>query len=256
MGLNESGKTTVLEAINFFNQSEETLEGLYDESYQVGDIHNLIPIYARANFNERIVIRATLVLDEHDIEGISKFCKSEFDFRVDEISRELVISRTLEFENSVNERGFTGWALEIDGKPRRAQKNRKFNILKAEALPLRQFITSQLPSILYFPDFAFEIPPKIYLEEREGLSKANDYYKLIVQDILDSLDDDLEIQTHIVDRARSPLSYYRDHLQSVLQKMSYKITADVIDAWENIFGKKLGSKRIIVRSGVDDGEGG
>ena len=53
VGLNESGKTTVLEAINYFAYKPESLKALDLDNYEVDDIHNLIPINKRDNFNKK-----------------------------------------------------------------------------------------------------------------------------------------------------------------------------------------------------------
>lgn len=58
VGLNESGKTTILEALNFLSYKSETLDPLDLPGYSVKDVHDLIPINRRANFNDSIVIEA------------------------------------------------------------------------------------------------------------------------------------------------------------------------------------------------------
>ncbi|MCH9030577.1 MAG: AAA family ATPase, partial [Bacteroidetes bacterium] len=54
VGLNESGKTTLLEAINYFTHKIESLQPLELDRYKITDIHELIPISKRANFNGTI----------------------------------------------------------------------------------------------------------------------------------------------------------------------------------------------------------
>ncbi len=72
VGLNESGKTTILEAINFFKYKSESLDVLELKEYEVKDIHSLIPINKRDNFNGTIWIEAGLELDEDDVINIKK----------------------------------------------------------------------------------------------------------------------------------------------------------------------------------------
>ncbi len=51
VGLNESGKTTVLEAISSLERREKDLKALYKEEFRHGDVHDLIPtgVLARAS---------------------------------------------------------------------------------------------------------------------------------------------------------------------------------------------------------------
>src|SRR5207247_5301822 len=60
VGLNESGKTTVLEAIDRLAY-RESLDALEPEGFAQADVHDLIPIAKRANFNGEIIIEASVL---------------------------------------------------------------------------------------------------------------------------------------------------------------------------------------------------
>src|SRR5690349_1874590 len=71
VGLNESGKTTILEAIDRWSY-REALDALSVPGYAQEDVHELIPIAKRSNFNESISISATVALDESDQKQVVK----------------------------------------------------------------------------------------------------------------------------------------------------------------------------------------
>ncbi len=73
VGLNESGKTTILEALNFLTYKYENLDPLDLRGYSVKDVHELIPIAKRSNFNDKIKIKVGYKLDDEDKEKIIKF---------------------------------------------------------------------------------------------------------------------------------------------------------------------------------------
>jgi AAA15 family ATPase/GTPase len=73
VGLNESGKTTILEALNFLTYKIENLDPLNLHGYSVKDVHELIPISKRSNFNGKILIKMGFQLDEKDKDKIYNF---------------------------------------------------------------------------------------------------------------------------------------------------------------------------------------
>src|SRR3954470_16937703 len=73
VGLNESGKTTILEAINLFNPNDRGLSALEVPGAVIKDYNELIPISKRDNFNDIIKITVKLELEVNDIIKINKF---------------------------------------------------------------------------------------------------------------------------------------------------------------------------------------
>jgi len=72
VGLNESGKTTILEAINHFSSKTENLEALELEGYNITDQNSLIPVSKRANFNDQVKISGTIELNAKDEKEIAR----------------------------------------------------------------------------------------------------------------------------------------------------------------------------------------
>lgn len=101
---------------------------------------------------------------------------------------------------------------------------------------LIELIKQKMPKVLYFPTTLFDFPDKIYLNgvnvENKGYKPQ--FYKAVVQDILDSLGDDLNIQTHIIDRMNSGIETDRENIEQLALKMSEKITKEITDEWSQV----------------------
>jgi len=72
VGLNESGKTTILDAINLLTYRENLLALELPGYSSNQNVHDLIPINKRSNFNDNIVIEAGIALDKKDEQDIKK----------------------------------------------------------------------------------------------------------------------------------------------------------------------------------------
>src|SRR6476469_5698841 len=66
IGLNESGKTTILEAIYCFSYGAENLDVINPALASLRDPEQWIPISRRANFNDSIRISASVSLSTDD----------------------------------------------------------------------------------------------------------------------------------------------------------------------------------------------
>ena len=255
VGLNESGKTTVLEAIGYFEANEEHLEHLYKQEFRHADVHDLIPMKKKANFNDAIRISATLILSSSDKQEISRFARDTISYAIDpsSISNTITITNELRFSDS-NYKGTNNlWALTLRGIPKHGRKKRNLiDFDKNKWLKVIGFIRDKLPTILYFPTFLFEFPSRIYLQPSSDETSSNIYYREIIQDILDSLNDDLDTQKHIVERALDGSYVNRRNLDSVLTKMGNVVTKTIFERWNEVFDRRIPRKDIVVTYDIED----
>ncbi|MBK7787249.1 MAG: AAA family ATPase [Saprospiraceae bacterium] len=202
VGLNESGKTTILEAINYFKYNPESLSALELQNYEITDIHNLVPIGDRDNFNGKIIIEAGIELDETDLAEIKKAFKKEINLELTDFSTKITYTQKYAFENSLHQKDKDEllWSYDFSGKKGNQRKVRKLE--NADALIANKIIKKRLPGILYFPNFLFEFPEKIYLDS-STIDPKHKYYQTLLQDILDSLDNGTNLETHILKRILS-----------------------------------------------------
>ncbi len=260
VGLNESGKTTVLEGMDIFQADDEVSPKQLGKLEPV-DLHSLIPIGERTNFNGDIIVRCGVELDEADIAAAKSYLHKEYDgFRLESIQPEIVISDHYRYEDSRYQARHSMWIGPYGlGYKKTGSVKRKISYKdEREAwVKLTQFVRDRLPSIWFFPNFLFDFPERIYIEEVEGEKASNRFYRTLFQDILNALDRDLDVNKHIVDRYRSGVSSDKTNLHQVLLEAARHVTSTVVASWNQIFGDKLiGQKRVLIEIGNDQDEMG
>ncbi len=250
IGLNESGKTTILEAIGRFAY-RESLEVLSEPGYTPQDIHELIPISKRANFNDSISIIATVELEEADKRQIEKILKNDHNIVLTSIlPTSFTITQTHKFISSrFQSTGPMTWNLEATGRTPTVLRSSKLS--GDDWQKLVEVTKSFLPRLMYFPNFLLEFPDKIYLQNAPSDHQTHTFYHAVLQDVLDALGDKTNIAQHIVARAKSNKEFEKKILDSMLLKMGAHITKTVFGAWDKIFKQPAGTKEIVVSLGKD-----
>ncbi len=256
VGLNESGKTTILEAINCFNPNpkDKGLSALDLPGAIIKDYNSLIPISRRDNFNDRITIEVTLKIDDDDLRKINEFTAKTTPFRQVRPVNTIKYYNYYYYKNSkfthsdIRWSSFDGWL-----KTEKRQKFVHFNdALHDDAnLKLAGFCFGLIPSILYFPNFLFEFPSKIYLETKAEPTAKEKFYFELIQDILNSLRNDTNVRTHLVDRIKSEDAQDKKNIGRLLQLMEQKVTKVVFDAWNEIFKRQIKDTMIAIHSNKD-----
>jgi len=129
VGLNESGKTTILEAINYFQNDPENLSALGIHGHGIDDPHDLIPIDQLANFTGTVSIEAAVDLDEDDEKKFKLGLLAKTGFILAEPLGSVTIEKQIRFENSKynSEKSKTFWRYQAKGAKTKKARPRLIN---------------------------------------------------------------------------------------------------------------------------------
>ena len=250
VGLNESGKTTILEAINFFNPSDKGSSALDLPGATIKDFNSLIPISRRDNFNDEIKIQVTLKLDGDDLQKINEFTAANTKFSKVKKVDTLKYYRNYKYKDSK----FTELDSRWDGFDGmlKTEKKRKYIPIRGDPNgELAHFCDGLIPSILYFPNFLFDFPSKIILEPKEEQTPEEKYYIELIQDILYSLENNTNIETHLIGRIKSGDAHDKKSLDRLLQLMERKVTEVVFEAWNKMLKREIKDTKIAINYNTD-----
>ncbi len=230
VGLNESGKTTVLEAINCFARDITK-----DQAYRI------IPKNKQYGFSDSVSIQAELEIQKNELEEIKELLKKKYKFTLSSETEIIKINKKYNFEDSIpkNEKWLeTLWTTQFRGKTKQSTQEKRLYDWKKEAWTevVNLIKEKYLPKILYYPDFLFQFPEKIYLEKHEEEDLKQDEYQKVLQDILDSIESGLTIEKHLLERMRNEDKSYRESLKQILNKIAEKLNNDILKQWDEIFG--------------------
>lgn len=249
VGLNESGKTSVLEAINHCFVKSQALDALGIKSQQIEDPHELIPIHERGNFNGEISVKCELEMDDDDVAFIKDIYLKKANIELSSVSKSISFIQKYIFVNSKVDKEKSGpyWSKGFyikDGENEAVLDN---DVARKAFRDIRK----RVPSILYFPNFLFDFPDRIFLGSDDE-DKKNAFFKGVVQDILDSIGNGMTVDEHIVARILSDNRNDRMHLKSVIGRMEGKLTEVIFGAWSSIFLKQVSGKRVSLEYGVEN----
>jgi predicted ATP-dependent endonuclease of OLD family len=259
IGLNESGKTTILEAINFLtskNFEDHQAVVNKDSSIEPENFIELIPLAKLANFNDSISVEVSAELSEDDIIVIKKHmqekAKEKPSFRKDIIfhDKNITIERRITFKNSKKIEAGNYWTVNVFFK-----NGRKQTLLLDSDEEWQDMITlirtTLIPKVLFFPTFSFDFPEIIFLEDNPQLqgkeANVDKYYRDILTRILKIADPTTDLNTHVLARLKSGVPEEVGMAEHMLLKMETVISDKFFKRWDDIFkkDKRLQSRRDI-----------
>ena len=240
IGLNESGKTTILEAINTINTG-----------YNSDTSHRLIPKHLKADFNGLVSVQAFVEVEESDNKLIEDRFK-ELGYKEFKHIREFTVNVTCRFEDSKKKENISYW----DFFPEvRKPKSKHFCQLKADSDDWHatvNFIEEKLmPRIVYYENFLFEFPERIYLTGAESQSNKNKLYRDIIEDIVQDIIPGGTIQHSLADLYMKNETSSRDIFDARQTKLQEKIGKEVFSSWGKLFNSSELQASIQLRFGVE-----
>lgn len=258
VGLNESGKTTILEAINLFYSL------LRSKELSPQELKDIRP--KGIDFTGSIILSGTLEFEDSDYKLLDDFVNKREDAIKIDYPKEFSFEYSFKYEvhsymNTETTSGFTAKAKTLKSKSTKGKNKKVVKTPRAKSLhtthnalwnALVVFLrTSVVPEILYFEDFIFEIPEKISFEipaspgnaietaitlpPTPETSAQDKEWKLVFNDILNTLGSKFTtFQDNIVNIWKSDNDTARQRLAAMEKQLDKKIT----NAWKELFGDK------------------
>jgi predicted ATP-dependent endonuclease of OLD family len=257
VGLNESGKTTILEAIFCFSYGAEDLEIINPEMASLRVPDQWIPISKRANFNDPIQIIAVVELSEDDKKALRDHMRDAFGLVLDDVQDVVEITENYEFANSRFQARHWFWSLVVAGTKPPQRKPRRYDGKSDEWQGAVAFLIERLPRIWYFPNFLFELPERFALyEDEDGIDPSEAdrgrFYRSTFEQIAARIGAGTNLQTHVIDRLDSPERADGRSLSALLLGMGKVITDTVFGGWSRIFGSEPTAQEVQIEAITDE----
>ena len=266
IGLNESGKTTILEAIYSFSPDRES-EPLFLEDNLIPDQTAKIPRDKLFSFSDEISVTATVSFAPDEKISVVKAINAAISGQIDPtcLSDTFTIKDKSVYVNSEFSKKSVVW--DLGGLRVKTGKQQKWRTQTGdEWSKIWAILREALPSVAYFPTFLSQIPNRIYLKSHDD-DKVNTFYRTIFQDILYQIGPDFTIESQILsrltdkDEEKGVISQIiaafwgssrRGMVQQLIDKASAVLSQVITDRWNEIFKTRPAGREIVINFGIDE----
>jgi ABC-type Na+ transport system ATPase subunit NatA len=265
VGLNESGKTTVLEAIHSFSPDDDASELVGGAEGTKVPFKNRVPRHMISNFSGEVSVTATVIMTDEDMAEVTKELRGRnLEMDAQNLSREIVFRRYQKFKDGDFVGAHFTMLSPVKVKSRGTGKLRP--LADQIRIIVRDVFYSFTPDIAYFPTFVFDFPSTIFLTERGG--RLDRFYRTVFQDILDADGRGHTIDKDIIRRVRADalqvawVSFFamwskhddRAKIDQVMDRASSAVTRTIFGRWDEIFKEKSRGKEVSISYETMEGE--
>ena len=243
VGLNESGKTTILEAIN------TVMTG-----YKKKTAQKLIPKHLKANFSNTVSVISYIEVDEDDNDRMLEKIK-EMGYSAYKPINSFSIKATCSFENSIPQNIVSYWDFAPQVKKARAKDYVELagtdtKDKKDDWHVLVDYIEDTLmPRIIYYEHFLFDFPSRIYLFGNKAEENNNKPYKEIFEDIIQEIIPGGSIEKSLYSNYTKEGDGYRDIFDAIHTKLEEYISSQVFASWGQLFNSS--GANVVLKFGTE-----
>lgn len=240
VGLNESGKTTIMQAINLFYgliKGNEPDEAALNKIRPKG-----------AAFSDSIEISGRLIFEEEDKKKVLEYWKNELQKR-NGLEFPTEFAYTYKFEFQLNTYNKTNRSCEFAIKSSKASKSLHDTDYENWQKLLNFVKQNIVPEILYYEDFIFDIPDKIFFPKtgiavnlEDPNEKQQAIWRLVLDDVIRTVHADMTIQTQVADKIEKD----KEGVDNLISKMAGELDNKITKAWKELFSSagKISFKEI------------
>jgi len=264
VGLNESGKTTVLEAIHSFSPDYRSAN-IVSTGRDTDDYEELVPRHIFSTFTGVISVEATLEITTPDKKYLALSASTdELKVDADSIPDEIVSAVETVFERGNFVSHSRVYKSDVRVKKPRARSWRQPN--DSERQTLGDAVYQKTPNIAYYPTFIFNFPDKIWLSDRG--SDTSKFYRDVFSDVLAYEGLGFTIEQDIMERVRADsfilpwldfVTRWREDSNSakirhIIDRAQRVLTDVIFGKWNQIFREDASDREVYIEFEVDAGK--
>jgi ABC-type Na+ transport system ATPase subunit NatA len=268
VGLNESGKTTLLEAIHSFSPDAETRLVVKSARTVLEQQEQWVPRDKISIFTGEVSITAHVEATDADWSEVCRRYKQKTN--LDCQAGCLKPSFTVRLVHKYKNGDFVSTTRNLSHDDLRVKTPRANNFRAPKPEEVREFgrlVQAALPTVAYYPTFVFDFPKKIYLTKKDQ-SPRNRFYAQLFQDILDydgsgyTIEDSILARLHKEENKGVWEKWFtgfagtteEEKVRQVISRAERAVTELVFSKWNEVFGEEAGAKEIRIDLQYEKGD--